>query len=63
MIYKESAFFLAFFCKNIWSIQKFVVPLHPLSLKNGARPKRAQAMIFEKMSIHNKIVVQELRKK
>ena len=33
--------------------------MHPLSLKNGARPKRAQAMIFERMSIHNKIVVQE----
>jgi hypothetical protein len=26
-------------CKNIWSVQKFVVLLHPLSLKNGARPK------------------------
>lgn len=26
-------------CKNIWSVQKFVVPLHPLSLKNGVRPK------------------------
>ena len=38
-------------CKNIWSIQKFVVPLHPLSLKNGARPKRVGATIFEKMSI------------
>ena len=60
MSYKKSAFFLYFFCKNIWSYQKFVVPLHPLSLKNGARPKRVQAMIFEKMSIHNKIVVQEL---
>ena len=53
---------MQFFFKNIWSVQKFVVPLHPLSLKNGARPKRAQAMIFEKMSIHNKIVVQELSK-
>ncbi len=30
-------------CKNIWSVQKKAVPLHPLSLKNGARPKRAQA--------------------
>jgi len=30
--------------------------------KNGQRP-RTRAMIFEKMSIHNKIVVQELRKK
>jgi hypothetical protein len=26
-------------CKNIWSVQKFVVLLHPLSLKNGVRPK------------------------
>ena len=42
-------------CKNIWSVQKKAVPLHPLSLKNGARPKRAQAMIFERMSIHNKM--------
>ena len=60
MSYKENAFLGAFFCKNIWWIQKKAVPLHPLSLKNGARPKRAQAMIFEKMSIHNKIVVQEI---
>ena len=30
MSYEKSAFFLYFFCKNIWSIQKFVVPLHPL---------------------------------
>ena len=34
--------------------------MHPLSLKNGARPKSPSKMIFEKMSIHNKIVVQEL---
>jgi len=54
---------LHFFCNKIWSVQKFVVPLHPLSLKNGARPKRAQEMIFEKMSIHNKIVVQEQKLK
>ena len=58
---QRKCIFFEFFCKNIWSIQKFVVSLHPLSLKNGARPKRAQAMIFEKMSIHNKIVVQELK--
>ncbi len=38
MSYKESAFFSAFFCKNIWSCQKFVLPLHPLSLKNGSPP-------------------------
>ena len=62
-IYEKSAFFLHFFCNKIWSVQKFVVPLHPLSLKNGARPKRAQEMIFEKMSIHNKIVVQEQKLK
>jgi len=30
MLYKESAFFLAFFCKNIWSYQKKAVPLHSL---------------------------------
>jgi hypothetical protein len=41
--YKKSDFLLHFFCQNIWSYQKFVVPLHPLSLKNGAHPKRAQA--------------------
>ena len=28
--YKKSAFFLAFFCKNIWSYQKKAVPLHSL---------------------------------
>jgi hypothetical protein len=26
-------------CNKIWSVQKNVVPLHPLSLKNGVRPK------------------------
>ena len=30
VLYKESAFFLAFFCKNIWSYQKKAVPLHSL---------------------------------
>jgi hypothetical protein len=30
MTYKKSAFFLAFFCKNIWSYQKKAVPLHSL---------------------------------
>ena len=30
VLYKESVFFLAFFCKNIWSCQKFVVLLHSL---------------------------------
>ena len=30
MSYEESAFFCAFFCKNIWSIQKKAVPLHSL---------------------------------
>jgi len=42
---------------NIWSIQKFAVSLHPLSLKNGVTPKRAQAkiVIFERLSIHNKM--------
>ena len=29
-LYKESAFFYAFFCKNIWSYQKKAVPLHSL---------------------------------
>ena len=37
--YKESAFFLAFFCKNIWSYQKKAVLLHPLSLKKRVTPK------------------------
>ncbi len=40
---QRKCIFYAIFFKNIWSVQKFVVPLHPLSLKNGARPKRAQA--------------------
>ena len=40
---QKKCIFLHFFCQKIWSVQKFVVPLHPLSLKNGARPKRAQA--------------------
>ena len=26
-------------CKNIWSIQKFAVSLHPLSLKKQVTPK------------------------
>ena len=39
MSYKKSAFFLHFFCKNIWSYQKFVVPLHPLSLKKRGTPQ------------------------
>ena len=26
-------------CNKIWSYQKKAVLLHPLSLKNGARPK------------------------
>jgi len=30
---------------KIWSIQKFAVSLHPLSLKNQGSPKRAQAKI------------------
>ena len=34
-------------CIIIWSVQKFVVPLHPLSPKNWTEVK----MIFEKMSI------------
>ena len=43
-------------CKIIWSCQKFVVPLHSLSPKKLGLPKRAQAkMIFERMSIHNKM--------
>jgi len=41
MIYKKSSKKSEKKCKNIWSIQKKAVPLHPLSLKNGERPKRA----------------------
>ena len=29
-------------CIIIWSVQKFVVPLHPLSLKNGTLPKEPE---------------------
>ena len=30
MSYEKKCIFLNFFCKNIWSYQKFVVPLHSL---------------------------------
>ena len=56
MCYKKSDFLSHFFCQNIWSYQKFVVPLHPLSLKNGTLPNEPkQTVIFERLSIHNKM--------
>ena len=59
MSYKKKCIFLHFFYNKIWSYQKKAVLLHPLSLKKRAAPKN-ESLIFEKMSIHNKIVVQEL---
>ena len=51
VLYKKSDIFLHFFCNKIWSIQKKAVLLHPLSPKKRVIPKKARAMIFEKMSI------------
>ena len=38
-------------CKIIWSVQKKAVLLHPLSPKK----RRGVKMIFERLSIHNKM--------
>ena len=53
--YEKNAIFFNFFLYNIWSVRKKAVLLHPLSPKKRVTPFRTQALIFERMSIHNKM--------
>jgi len=59
---KKVHFFLHFFAKIFGQFKNLLYLCIRFRSKMGHAPKEHKHMIFEKMSIHNKIVVQELSK-
>ena len=60
VVNKKSAFFCIFFAKKFGQFKNLLYLCIRFRSKMGHAPKELKQMIFEKMSIHNKIVVQEL---
>jgi len=59
---KKVHFFCIFFAKKFGQFKNLLYLCIRFRSKMGHAPKEHKQMIFERLSIHNKIVVQELNK-
>ena len=57
----KKVIFFAFFLLKYLVSSKICCTFASAFAQKWGTPKKSKAMIFEKMSIHNKIVVQELK--